>query len=159
MKKERRRKEKSAFVVKTVKNHKISHDAMPKVKYALTDQRIKDTYKDIIKREKRVPSQAEVAALCDVTRETVNRHLRHIDLHDLVEPFKLFGNEVLSGLLKKAVTGDERAARLFLALVFDWREKHEVEGKIDSDVNFRIEFVDAGGPKEDKKEKDAALDR
>jgi len=129
---------------------------MPNKDYILTDQRIKNAYTNIMKEKKRVPSQAEVAELCNITRATVNRHLRHIDLHKLVEPFKLFGNEVLSGLLKRAAKGDERAARLFLALVFDWRETHEVEGKIDSDVNFRIEFVDAGGPKEDKKKKDGA---
>jgi len=88
-----------------------------------------------------MPSQAEVAMLCDVTRETVNRHLRHIDLHDLAEPFKLFGNEVLSGLLKKAVTGDERAARLFLALVFDWSEKQRVEheGEVKTILEVRYE--------------------
>jgi len=50
---------------------------------------------------------------------------------------------VLMGLRDRAVKGDERAARLFLMLVFDWAEKHELKAELDGDLVFKVEYVDA----------------
>lgn len=97
--------------------------------YKATDIAIKKAYTDILKAEKRMPSQSEVAGIIGVSRETVNKHLGNIDLSKLVQPYRLFGNEVLVGLMKKASEGDTQAAKLFFMLIYDWSEKQQVEHK------------------------------
>lgn len=99
--------------------------------YQQTEELIKKAYLDTIKTEKRMPSQGEVAKIVGVTRETVNHHLNSIDLSKLVRPYRLFGNEVLTGLMKKASAGDTQAAKLFFMLIYDWSEKQEIEHKIE----------------------------
>ena len=97
--------------------------------YQQTEEAIKKAYMDTIKTQKRMPSQSEVAKIVGVTRETVNHHLNSIDLSKLVQPYRLFGNEVLIGLMKKASGGDTQAAKLFFMLIYDWSEKQEIEHK------------------------------
>ena len=107
--------------------------------YIATDEKIKNMYLSIIKEEKRLPSQTEVADRCHLARQTVNEHLNKIDLTELTRPFKVFGSHVLMGLGKKAMGGDAQAAKLYFALIFEWSEKteHKVEGGI------KIIFEDA----------------
>jgi len=112
-------------------------------RYIGNDLKIKNAFIEILKNEKRMPAQEEVAKIVGLTRETVNKHLRQIKLSDLVEPFKIFGNDVLIGLRDKAMMGDERAAKLFFKLVFDWAEKHELKAELDGDLVFKVEYVDA----------------
>jgi DNA-binding transcriptional regulator YhcF (GntR family) len=107
--------------------------------WILTNERIKKAYKDIIETEKRMPTQQEVADKCDISVKTIERHLKKINLQDLVQPFRLFGNEVLAGLMKKASKGDAQAAKLFFMLIYDWSEK--TEQKLTGDI--RIEFKPA----------------
>lgn len=113
--------------------------------YKLLDERIKAAYKEIIKAEKRMPTQAEVAKKCDIAERTVIRHLEQINLTNLVQPYKILGNEVLSGLFKEAVGGNVQAMRLYFLLVHDWTEKQEIEhkGEVKTVIEVRYE-EDAG---------------
>jgi len=95
--------------------------------YILIDEQIKKAYKDIIKAEKRIPTQQEVADRCKISRDTVIKHFKRINIQDLIQPFKMFGNEVLIGLFKKAAAGDVQAIKLYFMLIYDWSEKQEVE--------------------------------
>lgn len=104
--------------------------------YQQTEEMIKNAYKDIIKDEKRMPSQGEVAKMVGVSRVTVNKHLNSIDLSKLVQPFRLFGNEVLTGLMKKASEGDTQAAKLFFMLIYDWSEKQKIEHEGEVKINY-----------------------
>ena len=105
--------------------------------YQQTEEAIKKAYMDVIKTEKRMPSQGEVAKIIGITRKTVNYHLNSIDLSKLVQPYRLFGNEVLTGLMKKASGGDTQAAKLFFMLIYDWNEK--TEQKIDTELKIIVE--------------------
>lgn len=107
--------------------------------YRQTDEAIKNAYMDILKIQRRMPSQSEIAKIVGVTRETVNHHLNSIDLSKLAQPFKIFGNEVLMGLSKKASEGDVQAAKLFFMLIYDWNEK--TEQKIEGELKVKFEFV------------------
>jgi len=112
-----------------------------KADYILMDERIKKAYKDIIKLEKRIPTQQEVAKKCDISAKTVERHLKRVNLRDLVQPFRVFGNEVLIGLFKKAAAGDVQAIKLYFMLIYDWSEKQEMEhkGEIKTIIEVRYE--------------------
>ena len=105
--------------------------------YQQTEEMIKKAYMSVIKEKKRMPSQGEVAKIVGVSRVTVNKHLNSIDLSKLVQPYRLFGNEVLTGLMKKASEGDTQAAKLFFMLIYDWSEK--TEQKIDTELKITVE--------------------
>ena len=98
----------------------------------LLNQQIKDAYVDYIKKYKRIPTQTQVAEICGITQVTVSKHFSKINLNDLVQPFKIYGDDVLMGLRAKAVKGDAQAAKLFFMLVYDWNEKteHEHSGEV-----------------------------
>ena len=118
-------------------------------RYIGNDLKIKEAIVAFLKVENRMPTQEEVAKKIGVTRITVNKHLQNIKLSDLVEPFKIFGDDVLVGLRDKAAMGDERAAKLFFKLVFDWAEKHELKAELGGDLVFKVEYVDASERKKD----------
>jgi len=109
--------------------------------YKLVDERIKEAYKAIIKAEKRIPSRLEVAKRSGISERTVSRHLEQISLTKLVQPYKVLGNEVLSGLFKEAVGGNVSAMKLYFMLIFEWAEKQEIEhkGEIKTVIEVRYE--------------------
>lgn len=109
--------------------------------YALLDQKIKAAYVEHLKQTKEIPTEAYIAKVCNTTQATVSKHLTGIDISDLVQPFKIFGSDVLLGLRNRAVKGDAQAAKLFLALVWGWNEKqeHTIEGTIETVIKVQYE--------------------
>lgn len=122
--------------------------------YIQTDELIKDTYLEFIKTKKKIPTQEEVAEKCNITRKTVNLHLKRINLKALYTPYKVFGDKVLLSLYIKAMKGDVPAIKLFLALVFDYNEKHEIEGELKVKAEIKTlnakEVIDKYGKTFDK---------
>lgn len=112
---------------------------MTRFSYHQTDELIKDTYLELIKTRKKMPTQEEVAQKCNLTRKTVNLHLNRANLTALRKPYKVFGNNVLLSLYSKAIKGDVQAIKLFLSLIFDYNEKieHDVEGEIKTVIEVR----------------------
>ena len=109
--------------------------------FLMLNQKIKDAYIEYIKEHKRIPTQTQVAEMCGVTQITISRHFTKIDLNELIQPFKIFGDDILMGLRYKASKGDAQAAKLFFMLVYDWSEKteHKVEGTIETIIKVRYE--------------------
>lgn len=112
--------------------------------YKLMDERIKAAYEEIIKAEKRIPTQAEVAKKCGIAERTVHRHLQRINLTDLVQPYRILGNKVLSGLFTAAVGGNVQAMKLYFLLIYDWVEKVEVKNTGESKVVIEVKYEDDG---------------
>ena len=99
--------------------------------YALIDEKIKNSYIEYIKTNKgKIPTEAHIAEVCGLTQATVSHHLVKTNLEEQAKPFKVFGQDVLLGLRNRAIKGDAQAAKLFFALVFDYNEKHDVEGEL-----------------------------
>lgn len=107
--------------------------------FILLNQKIKDAYIEYIKLHKQIPTQTQVAKICGVTQVTVSKHFTKIDLNELVQPFKIFGDDILMGLRYKASKGDAQAAKLFFMLVYDWSEK--MEHKVIGDI--KLEYIPA----------------
>jgi len=101
--------------------------------FVFLNEKIKNAYKEYITKHKQIPSQMQVAKMCNTTQATISRHFTKIDLSELVQPFKIFGDDILMGLRYKASKGDAQAAKLFFMLVYDWSEKteHTVDGTIE----------------------------
>ena len=107
--------------------------------FILLNQQIKDAYREYIIAHKQIPTQTQVAEICGVTQVTVSKHFTKIDLSEIVQPFKIFGDDILMGLRAKASKGDPQAAKLFFMLVYDWTEKSEQ--KLTGDI--KLEYVPA----------------
>lgn len=106
--------------------------------FLLLNQRIKDAYRDYIKKHKQIPTQTQVAEICGVTQLTISRHFTKIDLSEIVKPFKIFGDDILMGLRYKASKGDAQAAKLFFMLVYDWNEKQELKGELKVKAELKV---------------------
>lgn len=78
-----------------------------------------------------MPSQIEVGKNIGLTQTTISMHLNSIELTELVDPFKFFGDNVMVGLMQKAEEGDPMAIKLFFNVVYGWAEKKNVELKAD----------------------------
>jgi hypothetical protein len=109
--------------------------------FLLLNQKIKDAYVEYIKANKQIPTQTQVAEICGVTQTTISKHFTKIDLNELVQPFKIFGDDILMGLRGKAMKGDAQAAKLYFMLVYDWNEKeeHTIKGSIETVIKVKYE--------------------
>lgn len=109
--------------------------------YKATDIAIKNAYKEFIKAHETMPTQQQIADICDINRKTVGIHLNKIDLHEIIQPFKIFGDSVLMGLRNRAAKGDPAAIKLFMMLIYDWNEKveHKVETRTRHIIEVRYE--------------------
>jgi len=89
--------------------------------------KIRDAMLLLIDRKKgKLPSQDEIARECKLSRATVQRHLKEMDLTKIAKPFRMLADTVLLGLANKAVKGDANAAKLYFQLTFGG--KHDASG-------------------------------
>lgn len=112
--------------------------------YKILDEQIRNAYKAIIHSEKRIPSQAEVGKRCNIAERTVKRHLEKITLSDFVQPYRILGDAVLSGLFKEAVKGNVAAVKLYFLLIFDWNERIEIQNTGESKVIIEVQYAKEG---------------
>jgi predicted ArsR family transcriptional regulator len=110
--------------------------------YRATDIAIKNAYKAYIKAHESMPTQQEIADICGINRKTVGIHLNKIELHDIIQPFKIFGDNVLMGLRNRAAKGDPAAVKLYLMLMYDWREQIVHEHKGETKHIFEVHYED-----------------
>lgn len=110
--------------------------------FLFLNQRIKDAYIDYIKAHKQIPTQTQIAEICEVTQATISKHFTKIDLSEIVKPFKIFGDDILMGLRYKASKGDAQAAKLFFMLVYDWNEKQEIKGELKLKAEVKVVSIE-----------------
>ena len=69
----------------------------------------------------RMPTKTELADETDLSRQTIHKHLKEYSNHaqylEHVEQFKIMSSQVLSQVLKLALQGDLKAAKLYFSLV------------------------------------------
>lgn len=126
--------------------------------FYLNRELIKAEYLRILKTERRMPSQLEVGKNIGLTQTTISMHLNSIDITELVDPFKFYGDSVLMGLMERAQGGDGPAAKLFFNIVYDWAEKREIKADVKADVKVKGEVKHKLSPKVAKMLGDALAD-
>jgi len=105
---------------------------------------IKAEYLRILKAERRMPSQLEVAKNLKLTQTTVSMHLNSVDFSELTEVYKLFTTDILNALMDKAKDGDVPAIKFFLFLTagvteeFKITSEHKENVKIDVTISPQI---------------------
>ena len=77
----------------------------------------------------KIPSQDDIAKECKLSRPTVQRHLKEMELTDIAKPFRALADAVLLGLANKAVRGDTNAAKLYFKLTFGETASDDTKSK------------------------------
>jgi predicted transcriptional regulator len=101
---------------------------------------IKAEYLRILKTERRMPSQREVGKNLGITQTTISMHLNSIDLTELIDPFKFYGDSVLIALMEKAEAGSEPAVKLFFNIIYDWAEKKQINADVNAEVVVKADL-------------------
>jgi DNA-binding phage protein len=91
---------------------------------------ITEAYITLVQELKRPPTQTQIAERCQLSRESINKHLKELKLDDVTPDIKLHTQRVLLGLTKKAETGDAPAVKLWMQLVHGWVETTKHSGVI-----------------------------
>lgn len=110
-------------------NGKSKQNSANDAKFIRCKALVLDTYLKYYQEHDSLPTQTEVASICDIDRATVARHLQEMKLEDIVPAHKARTEEILAGLGDKAKGGDPAAVKLWMQLVYGWREKVEHLGK------------------------------
>lgn len=81
--------------------------------------KIRDAMLELIAEKRgKIPSQEEIAVRSALSRVTVQRHMKEMELSKIAKPFRALADSVLLGLANRAVKGDTAAAKLYFKLTF-----------------------------------------
>lgn len=105
----------------------------------------------------KTPSNTAIAQLSGLSRPTVIKHMREMELSDGATQIKKFRDDVLNAVSLKAIQGDVLAAKLYFQLAYGWTEKTEVKNEIISKT-LQISFTSDLDKKEDEKESDGEVE-
>jgi len=88
-----------------------------------------DAYSDYVEEHGKAPKITDLAKTTQLSRPTIYKHLRKMQLIDVSDKFRIRALTILEGVAKKAEEGDVAAAKLILQLSFGWNEKKIVENQ------------------------------
>ena len=83
----------------------------------------------------------DVAQATNISRQTVSRHLKDLQLQEITDTFKKDMVPVVNALLNKAKKGDVAAIKLCMQTIFGWKEGTVVESNINKKV-IQVTFTD-----------------
>lgn len=92
---------------------------------------IKEAYLTLMVDLLRFPTQTEVAVKCDLSRETVNRHLSEMTFEPIKHPARILTDEVIKSIAQASFKGNSASQKLWLQVMEGWVEKTEQEIKND----------------------------
>lgn len=85
---------------------------------------IEQAYFEIVQTEKRTPTLEEVSQKTNISRQSISRHLKSLDLGEVREATRLFIRKVLMAQATRAMkTGARDDVLTYMKLNFDWSEK------------------------------------
>jgi len=111
-----------------------------KIDWETNHLKIIDAYTDFVEKNSKAPKVTELATLSGLTRPTVYKHLKQMQLTEISNKFKIRAMTILEGVCKKAEDGDVQAAKLLLNLTFGWNEKTIIENK-NTNRTLKITFT------------------
>ena len=98
------------------------------------------TIANSIQDNNRMPTTGELETLTGLSRQTISKHLKEYSTHPLfleqAEQFKFMHAKILANLFKYAVTGNVKAARLFLEVTGGLSENRANNTLIKTQNNF-----------------------
>lgn len=85
--------------------------------YSVNHQKIEDFLYDYLQKQKRMPTQGEIAEGTGISREAVNRHMKEFKFSNFKPQYKPLTGKVMLGLLSACMAGSAFAIRLWFQLV------------------------------------------
>jgi len=91
--------------------------------FKLNHLKIIDEYTNFVEENQKAPTITKLSELTNLTRPTIYKHMKHMQLNEISNKYKIRAFTVLEGLAKKAEEGDPAAVKLFFQLAFNFNEK------------------------------------
>jgi hypothetical protein len=109
-------------------------------KWRATDALIQDAIGRLIQKNKKFPTQAEIAAECNIAEDTVQRHYAQSDLKDVLAPFRARTPRIMTAVAEKLEKEPDGALfKTWLKAVEGWDDRMTIDLNLDdptNDVNF-----------------------
>lgn len=94
----------------------------------VNDELISAKFSELLIKNQKMPSYAEIARELGLSEKTVQRHITGIDFNQRFAKFKAVSDKVITNLFKQAATGkNPQHIRLWLELIEGLGEKKKLE--------------------------------
>jgi DNA-binding transcriptional regulator YhcF (GntR family) len=117
---------------KIAKNNRIDENTgVPRADWAANQELISNAAMELLEKEKRVPSNAELARITGLDEHTVSKHIDELTLEKIAKPYRVYAGKVMTGLTAQSAKGDPAAVKLWNQLVMAWKEATSIDLNID----------------------------
>ena len=103
---------------------------------------ITESYVSFLKEKNRRPSYAELSKMTNLSKKTIGRHFKILNIEECIKDLKLLTPNVLLSLYEKTKEGKAAEIKLWMQIIEGWKESQNVshEGKIQFEkINFVYE--------------------
>ncbi|NQU87294.1 MAG: hypothetical protein HQ541_16190 [Mariniphaga sp.] len=115
------------------------------ITYDLNHQIIRDSYVKLIKNLKRKPTIAEVSKDCNLSHNTIDKHIKELKFNPLKHPLRILSDDVILSIVNSAKKGSSASQKLWMQICEGWTEKQVIEHE--GEIITGIEYIT---PNEDK---------
>ena len=91
---------------------------------------IRDSYVKLIKDFKRKPTIAEVSKDCNLSHNTIDKHIKELKFDPLKHPLRMLTEDVILSIANSAKRGSSASQKLWMQIAEGWSEKTILEGEI-----------------------------
>ena len=100
------------------------------ITWDLNHQIIRDTYVKLIKELTRKPTYQEVSDACNLSVNTIKKHIDTLKFNPLKHPLRILTEDVLMAIKKSAENGSSASQKLWMQICEGWTEKtiNEIPG-------------------------------
>ena len=126
------------------------------ITWELNHSIIRDSYVKLIGKLKRKPTIDEVANDCNLSHNTIDKHIKSLKFNPLKHPLRMLTDDVLISIVNSCKKGKSASQKLWMQLIEGWSERqimeHTGEVNIDGAREKLIEkLIDATRNKENNK--------
>ncbi len=97
------------------------------ITWELNHSIIRDSYVDLIKKLRRKPTYDEVSEDCNLSTQTIKKHIDTLEFDPLKHPLRILSDDVLISIANSAKKGSSASQKLWMQICEGWRERHEIE--------------------------------
>jgi len=100
------------------------------ITYDLNHQIIRDSYVRLIKNLKRKPTIAEVSKDCNLSHNTIDKHIKDLKFDPLKHPLRMLTEDVMLSIANSAKKGSSASQKLWMQICENYSERtiNEIPG-------------------------------
>ena len=111
------------------------------ITYELNHSLIRNSYIKLIKNLKRKPTILEVSKDCNLSTNTIDKHIKELKFDPLKHPLRILTEDVILSIVNSAKKGSSASQKLYMQICEGWSERQifEHEGEINlKDVRKKL---------------------